>query len=466
MIPSVRAAKRRTLLALATGIVLMIPAVACSQPAGSSAAATDSTAPAAISEVSLGGAASDSLAATPSPGNGSAPDYIAEVRANYTPEAKQYWTKNLMLDFFGIGYGIVVALIFLFTKLSARIRDFAHVKARGRYGRMLIYLTIYSLLSYVISFPLGWYQGFALEHQYQLTNQSFGAWFGDEMKGLMIGIVASAVIPLVMLAYLAIEKVRLWWVALAIGSVPVIVILTLIQPIVIDPLFNKFTPLKDQVLKQQIIDLAAKAGIPGRNVYQVDKSAQTKKYNAYVNGFGASQRIVLWDTTLEGMKHDEILFVMGHEMGHYRLGHIWKGIGFFSVLSFGLFFLSGLMMTWAVRRFGGQWGFRELHDVASIPLFGLALSLVGLVAQPLSNFYSRGIEHQSDTFGLEVTHLNDAAARAFIKLGSQNKSNPEPPTVLKWFRYSHPPLVERVRYAIEYRPWEEGKPNTAFHSKE
>ena len=464
MISSARASMWRTLIALATGVVLVLPVVARAQPGAPSAA--DSTAPAAISEVTLGAdPAQDSLAATASGGR-SAEEYLAQVRANFTGEAKAYWTKNVTLNFVGIGFGIVVALAFLFSGLSARIRDFAHLKARGRYGRMLIYLTIYTLLSFVISFPLSWYQGFALEHQYQLSNQSFGAWFGDELKGLGIGIVMTAVIPLVMLAYLAIEKVRLWWVALAIGSVPVIVILTLLQPIVIDPMFNKFTPLKDQGLKQQIVELAAKAGIPGRNVYQVDKSAQTNKFNAYVTGFGASQRIVLWDTTLQGMEQDEILFVMGHEMGHYRLGHIWKGIGFFSVVSFGLFFLSGVMMTWAVRRFGAQWGFRELHDVASLPLFGLALSLVSLVVQPASNFYTRSIEHQSDTFGLEVTRMNDAGARAFIKLGSQNKSNPEPPAALKWFLYSHPPLVERVRYAMEYRPWEEGKPNAAFHPKE
>src|SRR6185295_12391224 len=106
-------------------------------------------------------------------------------------------------------------------------------------------------------------------------------------------------------------------------------------PLVIDPLYNKFVPLQNQELKAKIIALAEKAEIPGRNVYQVDKSKQTKKYNAYVNGFGASQRIVLWDTTLKGMKEDEILFVMGHEMGHYKLAHIWKGILYNSVLSFG-----------------------------------------------------------------------------------------------------------------------------------
>ncbi len=389
-------------------------------------------------------------------------DPLAEVRATFTPENRAYWTTNVALDVFGIVFEIVVALVLLFGRVSARIRDFANARARGRYLRMLIYFTIYSLLSFVIAFPLSWYQGFALEHQYHLSTQTFAKWFIDALKDQGIGIVFFGVVPLVMLAYLAIEKYRRWWIALAIGSVPVVVIATLIQPIVIDPMFNKFTPLHDQVLKAQILALAAKAGIPSRKVYEVDKSAQTVKYNAYVTGFGASQRIVLWDTTLKGMKTDEILYVMGHEMGHYRLHHIWKGIVYNALLAFALFFGAGVFMTWAVKRWGERWGFHELHDIASIPLFGLALTLVSLIAQPGVNAYTRSVEHEADAFGLEVTHTNDAAARAFIKLGSQNKSNPEPPVVLEWFEYTHPPLYDRVKFAIEYHPWTEGKPNKYF----
>ena len=447
---------------LACAVALLIPAAAWTQSPVATEVPSVVSAPATDSGDAGNAVVSSAAMSSTSPATTGAHDYLAEVRANFTPENRSYWTTNVVLDLVGIVFGILVGMVFLFGGLSARIRDFAHARTNSRYLRMLIYFAIYSVLSFMISFPLAWYQGFALEHKYQLSTQSFGGWMGDELKGLLIGIVLFGVVPIVMLAYRAIERYKRWWVALAIGSIPLVIVATLIQPIIIDPMFNKFTPLKDQVLEQQILDLAARAGIPSRNVYQVDKSAQTKKFNAYVNGFGASQRIVLWDTTLKGMSTDEILFVMGHEMGHYRLGHIWRGIGFFSVLAFGLFFATGLLMSRAVARFGASWGFHELHDIASIPLFGLALSVVGLVSQPMVNAYSRGVEHQADTFGLEVTHTNDAAARAFIKLGSQNKSNPEPPLALEWFQYTHPPLLERVRYAIEYHPWTEGKPNQAF----
>jgi len=391
---------------------------------------------------------------------------VAEVRANFTPENRSYSSKRQLLGFLDPLYGIALGLLILFTGLSARMRDVAHRAGTRRYPRVLVYIVLYTLVAFVLGFPLAWYEGFALEHQFGLSNQGFGAWIGDELKGAAVGIFFFGVIPLVALAYGAIRKSpRRWWLWLGVGTVPVIVIASLIQPLVIDPLFNKFTPLRDQQLKQEILDLAGRAGIPGRNVYEVDKSAQTKKYNAYVNGFGASQRIVLWDTTLKGMTDDEILFVMGHEMGHYVLGHVWQGIIVFSLLGFVVFFGSWVLMNWAVKRFGGRWGFTELHDVASMPLLTITLSLASLVVQPAANSFSRHIEHDSDIFGLEVTRLNDAGARAFIKLGSQNKSDPEPSALVEFFQYTHPPLIERVRFATEYHPWTEGKPSKLFHGR-
>jgi len=445
---------------LATILVLALGAatVATQSPASASETVAASSATLASADTGAG-------AAGPSAVGGSR-DYIAEVRANFTPENRAYSDVRAALGFISPLYEIAVALLLLFSGLSARFRDIAYARAKGRYLRVLIYLVLFSAAGFVLDFPLSWYRGFALEHQYGLSNQNFGAWLGDEAKDFAVNIFFLGVAGLLSLAYLAIEKSpRRWWMWLSLGTVPVIVISVLIEPVLIDPLYNKFVPLKDQQLKTRILELAAKADIPGRNVYQVDKSKQTKKINAYVNGFGASQRIVLWDTTLKSMKEDEILVVMGHEMGHYKLGHIWKEIIFLSVLSVGLYFFSWLMMSWAVARFGGRWKFHELHDVASLPLLSLTIGIVSLVAQPAFCSFNRAIEHEADVFGLEVTHSNDAAARAFIKLASQNKSNPEPSAPVEFFEYTHPPLIERIRFAMGYKPWEEGKPNRAFKPK-
>lgn len=394
------------------------------------------------------------------------PDRLAEVRANYTPENRAYARTQHALAFIEPFYGLLAGLIVLFSGLSARMRDIAHSMGRHRYVRVLVYLFLYSLLGFAMAFPLEWYRGFALEHQYGLSNQTFAAWMGDNGKGLLLSIVFFGVVPLIALAYGAIAKFpRTWWLWVAAATGPLVLLGVVLSPVLVEPAFNKFVPLRDVVLRDQILTLAAKADIPGRKVYEVNKSAQTKKFNAYVSGFGATQRIVLWDTTLQGMTADEILFVMGHEMGHYKLKHIWKGVLQTSVMAFVLLFLAWWVVNAATRRFGERWGFTDVSDVASMPLLAITLTVLSFAAQPAINGMSRSAEHEADIFGLEVTRTNDAAARAFIKLGSQNKSDPEPTAIEKWFLYSHPPLIERVRFAVEYRPWEQGKPNRFYHDK-
>jgi len=451
-----RAAAIRSLL-----VTLAFVALAAVAPGIAFAQAADSSHPAASDSTH---AADSTMAATTAP----APprDYLAEVRANFTPENRAYAARRTLLGFLEPVWAIAVGLVILFSGFSARMRDIANSVGHRRYVQLLVFFTLYTVLGFVLTFPIAWYGGFALEHQFGLSNQSFNAWLADELKGQAISILFLAVIPMLLLVYRSIEKSpRRWWLWLSLGTLPVILFTTLIEPVAVDPIFNKFTPLQDQHLKSEILALAAKADIPAHNVYQVDKSTQTKKINAYVNGFGASQRIVLWDTTLKAMKEDEILYVMGHEIGHYKLGHVWKGIGLISLLSVALFYASYRIMRWSVRRFGSRWGFSELHDVASVPLLAVTLTIVSFVAQPLINAQTRRTEHEADLYGLEITHLNDAAARSFIKLGAQNKSNPEPGWLLEVFQYTHPPLIERIRAAEEYRPWEQGKPNRFFKPK-
>jgi Zn-dependent protease with chaperone function len=165
------------------------------------------------------------------------------------------------------------------------------------------------------------------------------------------------------------------------------------------------------------------------------------------------------------MEPDEILFVMGHEMGHYALGHVWKGILFTWLLSLLVFGVTALVAGRALRRFGEQWGFTRLDDVASIPLLAVTMMLVLFVTQPLVNGFSRGLEREADVYGLEITRDNEAAARAFLKLGAQNKSDPDPPAWVRFVLYSHPTQAERVRLATTYRPWEKGEPNRLFRGK-
>jgi len=421
----------------------MAPAAAGASLDSSGVAAADSTAAA-------------SSAATPR-------DYVAEVRAGFTRENRDYAHTRVVLDFIDPVYSLVFCGLLLVTGLSARMRDIAHGLGHRRYVRVLVYFILFMLAGFVFMLPLDWYRGFALEHQYHLSTQNLGAWFADELKLAGFNVLFLGVLPLLALAYRVVERrPRTWWLWLGAASIPVTLCTVLLSPIVFEPAFNKFTPLHDQELKSEILALAAKAGIPARKVFEVDKSAQTVKYNAYVSGFGASQRIVLWDTTLKGMKHDEILFVMGHEMGHYKLHHIWKGIAFAGVEAFVLLLLMQGMTRLALARFGGRWGVREPYDVATLPLYAAALTILLAITQPITAGFSRQVEHEADAFGLEVTHLNDAAARAFLKLGSQNRSDPEPSAFVRAVLYDHPTVMERVRFALEYHPWEQGRPNRYF----
>jgi len=393
-------------------------------------------------------------------------DYMAEARAAFTPENREYQRARVMLHIVSPLLGILVGVLLLFTGLAQRMRDIALAGGRGLWSRVLVFFTLYSLAMFVILFPLTWYESYFLEARFGFMTQSFGAWFADQLKAMAFQVVAVGVVPLLALAWRAIEtSPKRWWVWLAAGTLPVVLVSTLLQPLVFDPLFNKFTPLRDEQLRQEILALGARANVPARNVYEVDMSSRTTKVNAYVSGFGTSQRIVLWDTTLEAMKQDEILFVMGHEMGHYVLKHIWKGVLAVSLGSFVAFWLVAKLSQGALRLWGARWGVTELADLAAMPLLVAVLSLVSLLGLPFSNVVSRQMEHESDIYALEITRDNDAGARAFLGLARGNRSDPEPAGWVKWLLYTHPPLGERIRFALDYRPWEKGEPNRLYRAK-
>jgi Zn-dependent protease with chaperone function len=194
-------------------------------------------------------------------------------------------------------------------------------------------------------------------------------------------------------------------------------------------------------------------------------SRRTKKINAYVSGFGASQRIVLWDTTLGSLRRDEILLVMGHEMGHYVLGHVWKSLVVIAAGAFVAFWLAARLTGWMLARFGRHWAADGPGDLAAMPVLSIAFTVVTLLATPGLNALSRAVEWESDVYALELTRDNDAAARAFLKLAQDNRSNPEPAPWVRFLLYDHPPLGERIRFALEYRPWERGLPNRLYHGR-
>jgi len=255
------------------------------------------------------------------------------------------------------------------------------------------------------------------------------------------------------LVLLAIRRVRRWWIAAWLGSIPLILLGVLITPLVIDPLFNKFEPLRDAVLRRDLIAEASRAGIENSRVYEVNKSKQTKTMNAYVTGIGPSARIVMWDTLLQKLDHDEVLAVMGHEMGHYVEKHLWKGIAFSIALSFFVFAIGQQLYERGLARWGSRWSVREERgDPAALPWLLALSTAITFLLSPVTSGFSRHIEHQADIFSLELTHLNEPLASAFVKFAEDSKADPRPPRFIEWWRYSHPSLGRRIDFVLGYKP--------------
>ncbi|MDQ3013618.1 MAG: M48 family metalloprotease, partial [Acidobacteriota bacterium] len=238
-----------------------------------------------------------------------------------TEKAMSYYRGGIALWVFNTLWGFLIPILFLFTGFSARIRDWSQRLGRKWFFVIGIYFAIFTIINFAINLPLDYYQGFVREQAYGLSDQAFGKWFGDQFKGLAVGIVVGFLFLWV--PYLLLKKSpRRWWLYTGLLMIPFLFFAIMIQPVFIDPLFNDFGPMKNKALEAKILALAERAGIEGSRVYEVNKSADTKHLNAYVTGFGGTKRIVMWDTLLNQMNEREVLSVMGHEMGHYVLGHV------------------------------------------------------------------------------------------------------------------------------------------------
>ena len=374
-----------------------------------------------------------------------------EFEVKVTPEMIRHSHIEYALYFADFAWSIGVLLVILAAGLSRRMREWAARVGRWKFVAAMLFFVLFSFASEVLEFPLTFYGGYVVPHQFDLTNQSFAAWMGDLGKGFAINIVIGSVLSA--LALLIIRKVRRWWIPLWLGSIPLMVLLVIIAPVLLDPVFNKFIPLQNQQLKHDLLEEASRAGIEGGRVYQVDKSKQTKTMNAYVSGLGPTKRIVLWDTLLAKMNHDEILAVMGHEMGHYVLHHVWKGLAFGVVISLIVCFLGQQFY----ERGLGRWGIEERGDPASLPWLLIIVTIVGFLLSPVINGVSRRFEHQADIFGLELTHLNAPMATAFVKLAEDSKQEPRPNPFIEFWMFSHPSLGRRIDFVLSSKPWEKGQ---------
>jgi Zn-dependent protease with chaperone function len=380
-------------------------------------------------------------------------------------QAVAYSRAKYRLHFVGFAWGCLVLLGLLALRVAPRFRDFAERASRRRFVQALVFVPLLLVTLQLLGLPLDFYRHH-LARSYDQSVQGFGSWLWDWTKGLLITLAIA--IPVVAALYAILRKnPRRWWLRFWIGSLPVIVFLVFISPLVIDPLFFRFEPLAarapDLVTEIARVTKRGSLQIPRERMFLMNASDKLKSVNAYVTGFGASKRVVVWDTTLARTTTPQTLSIFGHEMGHYVLGHVFKTIAFLAVLLLVLLFAAHVVTRRIFRKGAGPFGLRELSDWASLPLLLLIVAVASELALPIVNGYSRANEHAADVYGLEVIHgvvpdANRAAAEAFQVLGEINLADPSPSRFIRFWLYTHPPLAERVAFARTYDPWSKGEP--------
>jgi STE24 endopeptidase len=369
-----------------------------------------------------------------------------------------FWTQII-----GFLYSVGLLLLILGTRLGPHLRDVAERTARSRLVQAMIFgPAIFALLA-LAGIPLDIADHW-MGRRFGLSVQGWGSWLGDWTKEQLLSILLGTFLVAILYAVMRASP-RRWWFYFWLVTFPLTVTLVFLQPLLIDPLFHRFEPLNqtDPALAQALEGMVHRAGqdIPVERMFWMSASDKTKELNAYVTGVGASKRIVVWDTTIAALTTPQIVIVASHEMGHYVLNHIWKGMAVSFAGLFIAFYLAYRLIAWLLTRRGDTWGIRAVDDWASLPALILLLTVIGFLANPVANGFSRYVEHQADQYGLEVAHglvanSPQVAAQMFQVLGQIDLSDPAPNRLDIFLFYSHPAIPDRVRFALTYQPWVNG----------
>ena len=375
-------------------------------------------------------------------------------------QAIQYAHARYALHFAGAIWGIAVLAGILAFGLAAKYRDWAVAGCRWRVGQAAVFVVLFGLSNDLLMLPLSVY-GQQVELKFQQSIQSWPSWFWDWTKGELLEFVFGTALVLILYAIIRRSPKR-WWFYFWLAALPIVFGVMLAEPVSIEPLFYQFQPLatKHSGLVNELEHVVARGGlaIPPDRMFEMKASEKLNSLNAYVSGLGASKRVVVWDTTLEKLTTPEILFVFGHEMGHYVLGHVRNTLIFICALLLVLLFIGYHALNWMLRRWGGTWRVPDASDWASLPALLLLLAIFSFVTEPLVNAYSRNQEHQADVYGLEVVHgivpdESEVAVHSFQVMGEIGLDEPDPNRFIEFWIYTHPSTSERVEFSATYDPW-------------
>ncbi|MBI4357767.1 MAG: M48 family metallopeptidase [Candidatus Omnitrophica bacterium] len=359
---------------------------------------------------------------------------------------KAYQKTRNWLTLYGIILSVAMLLVAIVFRLTFIFYDWAHQIHPSPLSIVFFYFLFFSVYSLVLSFPMSFYSGFVLEHRYELSHQTFPAWFWEWTKKQLLSFALTT--PLVLLLYALIWNFESSWWFLAWALYAIFsLVLGKLFPVLIVPLFYKYSPISDDLLRKKIASLAERFGIHIQNVYSLNLSKTTKKANAAFAGFGKTKRVILGDTLLDSFNHEEIEAVLAHELGHFKHRDLWKQFGFSIALSFVGF--------WIVFRsldlLSLELGYAGAGDVRSFPLLGLIFFLFGLVMSPATNAFSRRAERRADEFSLKVTQDKTSFISAMHKLSDMNLADPNPHPLIEFFLYDHPAVGKRIQMAERFQ---------------
>jgi len=368
------------------------------------------------------------------------------ARPSYSSEAANYFGSRFLAQ--ASAYSRLKLLAYVIDKVVVAAYAFILLFLAWKYfkhnpfisiGRAMIFIALFLIFLYILTFPLSYWRSFLIERQFGLTSQPLGMWFIDYLKSFMVSFVI-AFIAFAGLYALIYNFPKSWWIFAFLAVVIFILIGTILYPLVIDPLFYNFKPLEDRHMEQEIRSMAEQAGIEVESILVADASRRTNKANAYFTGLGRTKRIVLYDNLVNNFSREQSMAVIAHEMGHWKRMHILKWFLISSAASF-VFLLGASKLVSSM----GQTGFR-----AVIVIF-LIYSLLSVVMLPVENLISRQFEKQADRISFELAPDPQNSIQLFIRLAKTNYSNVEPNRWVKYILYSHPSIMERIAAAEQYQ---------------
>ena len=364
-------------------------------------------------------------------------------------QAKEYAKIRRRFMLLDLVLGTVLLLAWLLLDWSVLLRDWIFIWTQNQWLVVITFGAVFGAVFSVLDLPLTFYSGYVLPHRYGQSNQTLSGWWGDLIKSALLSAVIGGF--LLEIVYLVLRTAPdTWWLFTAGFLLLFNVLLANLAPVLLFPIFYKFSPLNEEHadLQERLIKLAEKAGTNVEGVYKFDMSRRTKSANAGLTGLGNTRRIILGDTLLKEFSPDELETVLAHELGHQKNHDIPLGMVVQSIVTLGGLYLTSLGLSWGISQFG----FGSISDIAALPLFALFLGAYGLLAMPLSNGFSRWREWLADDFALLLTGNGEAYASALTRLSNQNLAEVNPDPWVEFLLSSHPSLEKRIRNANLHHP--------------